>query len=67
MKKQKIEKIEPGCRARTNALYAKQISETPRQMEVLRPSRTIGGAWHCRWDGIEPEQVVHERFLEVIQ
>lgn len=64
MKKQR--KIEAGCRARTNARYASEISRTAREMTVLRPFRTIEGAWTVRWDGIEPEQVVHERFLEVI-
>jgi hypothetical protein len=60
-------KITAGCRARTNEAYERVISRTPREMTVLRPSKTIDGAWHCRWDGVEPEQVIHQSFLEVVQ
>jgi hypothetical protein len=60
-------KITAGCRARTNEAYERVISRTSREMTVLRPFPTIEGSWWTKWDGVEPEQVVHEKFLEVIQ
>lgn len=57
-------KIVPGARVRTNAVYKKQISTTPRAGVVVRAHAPIGGCWVVRLDDIAPVQYMHENYLE---
>lgn len=67
MSTRRTKQIESGCRARTNARYAAEISPTPREMSVIKPVKTISGCWVVRWDGVDKLQQVHQNFIERIE
>ncbi len=67
MSTRRTKQIESGCRARTNARYASEISTTSREMTVIKPVRTSDGCWVVRWDGVDKLQQVHQNFLERIE
>jgi hypothetical protein len=69
MSTRKTAQIESGCRAQTNERYASLFREgaTSRAMTVIKPDRTIIGCWVVRFDGVDPLQHVHQKFIERIQ
>jgi hypothetical protein len=67
MKKQKIT---AGCRARLGKGFYLLFGETEWEITgvtVIAPHEPIAGCWKVRFDGVEPLQYVHERFMEVIK